>query len=380
LPQVARGRASCENEPVKQRALVLLLLAGCGGGAEPVADDLASPVDLATPPFTATFAQMSAHTGTVLANLNVWTVVWPGDEAVGARLDAFYTGMFAADDYWAASLAQYGVGRGRSNGVIVLPEPKPASITTSYFPTLVHQLAAAHPPDPETVFGFAVPATTAISDLGGGVGGYHDETTGDNIPFMVLLQKPFALGPATETLTFVASHEAAETATDPHPDTTAGWYNDALHYHGEVGDLCEPLNAQITVEGDGGAATWDVSRLYSNAQAAMHEDPCVPAPPGPYFNVAVDPANPRIRVGQWSTTATLHAFALGDVGPIDWQFVEATGAIFISQPSGTNAAGDVVEVTLSTGSFYVPQNPVAIIAHSAETGARNIWWFEVGVF
>jgi hypothetical protein len=364
---------------VKAWWLLVAVAAGCSGGSSPSegATDLSTPQDLAA--FTFTPAQLAPHTGAVLQHLNTWIVVWPGDEAAGAELDAFFRAMFADDAYWGATLAEYGVGAGRSNGVIVVGQPHPTSIASTDMEALVDPLAGSHATDAETAYVLVSPSGATITDVGPGVGGYHWESA-NRVPFMVLFQKPIVLGPAVESLTFVASHEAAETATDPHPRTSLGWTNDALGFHGEIGDLCEPLAAQTLLGADGGASTWDVSRLYSNARALAHENPCVPAPPGPYFNVAIDPPSFTLRRQSPTAPAVLHPFANGDVGPIDWEIVEATGVVVVSPASGVNHPGDGIPTELSIGLFNPGGNPVAVFAHSAQTGARNIWWFPVQEF
>lgn len=57
--------------------------------------------------------------------------------------------------------------------------------------------------------------------------------------------------------TQVASHELAESLTDPTPPT--GWYDQSDPNSGEVGDICNGQSDSITV----GANTWTVQRIYS---------------------------------------------------------------------------------------------------------------------
>ncbi len=122
-----------------------------------------------------------------------------------------------------------------------------------------------------------------------------------------------------EGLTAVASHEFAEAATDtgngyklvtaPDPcngNVWAAW--EGLDPTGfgyiENGDFCEGtriLEGQVTYQ-----------RIYGNKEAAVGDDPCVPALNVPYFNVTTPAAwvegvaggTVSIPVTGWSTAAT----------------------------------------------------------------------------
>jgi hypothetical protein len=86
-----------------------LALSGCsasgGDDAAAVPPDLSAPIDQAAPDdlaFAPELPLMVNHTGPVLASIELWTVVFPGDEALGADLDAFHRDLFATDYPWWA--------------------------------------------------------------------------------------------------------------------------------------------------------------------------------------------------------------------------------------------------------------------------------------
>ena len=87
--------------------------------------------------------------------------------------------------------------------------------------------------------------------------------------------------------TWAASHELAETVTDPDIVNNA-WrllYNPSTPwiapFGGEIGDLCEGYPLRIN--------NYVITALYSNAAASAGQRPCVPAPAGPMFAATADP-------------------------------------------------------------------------------------------
>jgi len=344
--------------------------------------------------------QVQNEGGTVLDAPNVWTIVWPGDEALGEKANTFVRGMLASG-YWSGSLGEYGVGAGVANGVYVMPTSAPPSIDDSTFTKTVKTIVAAlpTPADKNTILSFIIPKNTT-STMGGGqgcqdYGGYHSQTksaTGStaNIAYAVNLQCDDPTLSPFDALTDVMSHELAEASTDPFPRSSPGWSNFTVASGGEIGDLCVFLDTHIEVtlnNGDAGEdhETYNVQRLYSQKIAAMENaDPCVPAPSTPYFNAALDPSDIDITLdtsGSGSGMMKLEPYAYGDVGPITWQIYGLDGSGVTANPSkGTAQPGETIRVTYTANST-AKQTGGAILFVETETtdGVINEWFGSVSV-
>ena len=101
--------------------------AGCGDGKQRRPADMTPPPDMARGPdrSSAAVAPHAPTTAPVQTAPEVWTVVWQGDEAFGADVVDFVDWMLHSD-YWKTSLGEYGIGAGKSKGLIVLPTAAPA--------------------------------------------------------------------------------------------------------------------------------------------------------------------------------------------------------------------------------------------------------------
>jgi len=80
----------------------LALLAACDAPERFTPADFASaPDDLAVRANVAPPAPpMVWHGGPVLKSMQLWTLVWAGDEQLGAEIDAFHAAVFASQ-YWS---------------------------------------------------------------------------------------------------------------------------------------------------------------------------------------------------------------------------------------------------------------------------------------
>ncbi|HZS39176.1 MAG TPA: hypothetical protein VFF06_20235 [Polyangia bacterium] len=366
-----------------------LAAAACDGSAPDqhdltppaVIEDLAVRANLQPPE-----PPMVAHGGPTLKAMQLWTLVWAGDEALGAEIDAFHAAMFASP-YWTQSLAEYGVGAGTARGVYVIPGARPKTITQNEESAIVEGLFAAHeiPETDETVIDFVFGADVvsfegqSLANACNSFSGYHFETSDPpHHPFLVELpcQDPSKRLSVFDNLTWTDSHEMAESATDPHPATDPGWqlgWKLAL----EVGDMCM-VPGQLDVAGagpDGGTRSYTVSRFYS-AVAAAHGglDPCVPAPAGPYFNMGMQPSDVQVAA-QGHTTLNLVAFSTGAPQPMSWKaFTVAT----LTPDHGTAMPGDIIPITvdapmfpgLEGSSFYFV---VEITDPNDDTAAIQAW-------
>lgn len=357
------------------RALVVVLFwFGCGAPAPSVdlGDDL-GPADLAVGELV--YPQLVNHGGPVVAAMEIWTAVWGGDETLGDQLNGFYRDMFGTDYYWTGILGQYGVGKGRAMGKIVIPGPKPVTLAHDDIPVLAATLAAQLPGgvNSNSVVDIVIPTSTTLTGISDKIVGYHNHTSG-GVPFIVLTQRRANLGTPFDDLTYFASHEAAEVATNP--TSPAAWYDDALGSGaGEIADVCNPLAALIYAIGDGGVApTYLVSRLYHNLAASQGHDSCWQYPKGaPYFNMSVEPRQVALTAGIGTTT--LHLFSTGDVGDIVWSIEGIPAGVSVTPSGGTNRVGDSVDIRITARSGA--DIPLAVYSSSAKTTYSNVWWFVV---
>jgi hypothetical protein len=367
-------------------AAILLVVAGCAdaqpdgddetsdlGGARPHGDPAGatcatyrtcatglSCVDSAcTPPVS---APMPTGGEAVLDAMQVFTVVWPGDEAVGADVDRF-TGALLGSDAWLASVGEYGVGNGAARGVIVLDETPPATIIDddgSVYEKRIRAVIGATTtagdvvpaPGHNTVFQFVVPHQTRAPG-----GYYHYQTlhqlasaTGSSlyVPYIAVRQDHVGFVSDRDYLTWSTAHELFETATDPRMGN--GYDSPWIGTQGEVGDLCNDIPVTTTLDG----TSYAISRAYSAANAAARDvDPCVPALPGPYTNIALRPG--RVTVPAAGTRVRLVPFSYGAPHPLTWHLYPGPG-FHVSPNHGTNMPGDNVVVTVTrTSSASGPQ-------------------------
>ena len=196
---------------------------------------------------------------------------------------------------------------------------------------------------------------------------------------------------ATET----ASHEIAETATDPFGEATYVDF-DTAHYawelftenNDELADACEFSDDSYYTDPELGAF---VQRSWSNAAAAAGHSPCVPAPAEPYFNVT--PLAPetvttlnttnkphtsngfRVPVGM---TRTFDIGFYSDAPSDDWTVaaVEGNGidavasphvTASIDPPTGNNGTTAKVSVTVSRAPTLGNQLLLTLVAKRGAT-------------
>jgi hypothetical protein len=212
-------------------------------------------------------------------------------------------------------------------------------------------------PDAHTVFALYIPSTTNVTNPTGDLAcrdfyGYHSALTMTPPGASTAITVPYFVIPrcveGADILTYSASHELVEMATDPFitargPAFTG--FADAwdLNGGGEVGDRClfeyeaVDMQSRMTIRESGFA----VQRTWSNKQAAAGHDPCVPAPAPSdtaYFNViGTEPDVITLAVGA-SKTIELTAFA--DAPLSDAMQVE------VSELTKTMGASDVLDLTI----------------------------------
>jgi hypothetical protein len=374
-------------------AAMLVLVAACAGAQAPDGDDETSELGGArphgdpagsacetyrtcgtglscvagacTPPASAPIATGNQP---VLDAMQVYTVVWPGDEAVGADVDRF-TGALLASDAWLAAVGEYGIGAGAAHGVIVLGEAPPATIVDtdgSFYGQRIRGVigatttagAVVPAPSRNTVFLFVVPRATHAPG-----GYYHSETAGQlmsasggwlYVPYITVRQDHVGFVSDRDYLTWSTSHELVETATDPRSQLGGGYTSPWLGYLGEVGDLCNDIPVPAVL----GGTTYAITRTYSAANAAERDvDPCVPALPGDYSNIALRPG--RLGVPASGARIRLVPFSYGTAHPLAWHLYPGPG-FGVAPDHGTNRPGDDIIVTVTRTSDAVAPQPLQV--------------------
>jgi hypothetical protein len=156
-------------------------------------------------------------------------------------------------------------------------------------------------PDAQTVYVIFFPSTTTVVDQGPlclGEVAYHSVYAsklpgGSDTAYAVI---PYCQYNQGDTVNYTqvqvaASHEIAETATDPYPGVRTAFYltsNDAWEGAqslggGENGDMCEGLSNANWPD-----TPYTYQRIWSNQAAAQSQQPCQPsASPNPYFALAL---------------------------------------------------------------------------------------------
>jgi hypothetical protein len=359
-------------------AAVLAGIVGCGQRSDP-----AAAADMGRAP-TEHPALWSIHSngGAVQAAPEIYTVVWQGSEPLGQQVADFLDWMLQSD-YWTGSLAEYGVGAGRSRGVVTIPSPPPAQLSDADLQATVQQLVASGAvpsPGPNTQLTFLIPPATAVRAFGGDgcvvFAGYHQSIAvgAGDVSYSVIMQCEPPVAGDIDEITETLSHEAAEAATDPQPPSG---FVAAGPVAQEVADLCVGAARPIAVPADAthAARKYWVQRLYSGQVAALGTaDPCLPLPwQRPYWNVALDPAVVTAAAALGAhLTARLDVFAYGDVGEIKWFVGSNDGRVTATPSFGVAHAGDTIPVTLEIAEPKRDVYEVDLFAESQEAGS-NLW-------
>ncbi len=246
--------------------------------------------------------QVQSYGGPTMANPRIVPIVFKGDTYVTQIAEL--SQKVGASDYWKAATAEYGVGAATSIAPIVVDAAAPTATTDDEIQTwLGSMLDGTHAdfgaPDENSIYTIFYPTTTVVTipqwgQSCKGFGGYHYETTvgSKKVVYAVMPRCAGFFGlSALDAMTTGASHEWIEAVTDPHDVSDPAYSipdNDHLVYAlfplSEVGDMCTfDAEANIRVPELG---NYLVQRTWSNAAAAAHHHPCVPAanPGEVYFN------------------------------------------------------------------------------------------------
>jgi hypothetical protein len=339
---------------------------GASDSGEPDAGEMdAGPLDASVPDAGAAHAAFadiatSVQPPTTIAHPHVVTITF-ADDPNAATLQAFDDWLVTSN--WLLTVgADYGVGLGtnvnipmtdtavyaRNDGGIpsaylkskildgTLPAPELAADGGQFGPTLY-----------VVYYPFGVPAVQV------GTGGVHacdnpyvyDGGFNPNYQYAVIGNDN-----TLETLEIAGSHEIIEAATNP--CTTQGYKSLSPRatdpwgwLGGEVGDECLGF-LQYTQDS---ATGYFLQRVWSTTAAAASQDPCIPAPAGPYFNVSPSPAGVQTLPAGQTATFTLTGWSNAAVAP--WTVTAMwIGGSFNPSPqlsAGTLGAGQSLTVTLS---------------------------------
>ena len=360
------------------------------GAPASTSDDLdagASPADAAidaarahpTPPPLPVIPNQG---GPILASPEVITVTWAGDPLV-AGLETF-DAWWVTSATWKTIMAEWGVGPGTYVGPVHLTSAAPLTLGNDDVDALLRASFAdgtIPPPNGRRLYMIYPPSGTDVTMFGAKgcdtFQAYHlsvDVAASDAGP---AAKAYYAVTPRcanTEGMTpldFVtwgASHEAMEAASDPQSDNPA-WRIDvqsaATPELGENADLC--AGHPTVVEGH------MITRNWSNVAAKAGQRPCVPAPPGPMFGMFPDVAEITVTPGK-SSTVKIHAYASGAIAPFKVGVWAGDPALTASLSAKTASDGDELTLTIDPSAAFVEQlgtNLVFLYAQSSDYSTKG---------
>jgi hypothetical protein len=337
-------------------------------------------------------------------------------DPMASDLDAFLQEL-STTTTWSAQTSEYGVGPLDVLPAIIITTAAPAMTTDADLQQeLANNLQGASPAwgaaNTSTIYLFELPPGTIESDPTGSCctdfDGYHGEAQVGtaNVPYAVSCACHGYDGPTITDLqqrTVNISHELAEAATDPFPnsDPAYGQTDNAdilwtIVTGGEVADMCEFNNDAYAIPA---GSKYMVQRSWSNKAAKASTNPCVPVPAAyaPFFDASV--AGPdmlsvkgtgvltpgiKLAVGQ-STTVPVTLFSDAPektpwkVSVIDANYANGGAArlqLTLNKTTGTN--GTVLNLTIKVLSAD-PQFGVEGFVLFSDLGAEeNLWMGTVG--
>jgi hypothetical protein len=347
--------------------------------------------------------------GTVLSSPEIQPVVFEGD-TMQSDIAAF-TGGLGHSTYWAAVSQEYGVGSVRGLPVAVANEAAPSSITDAQVQAWITakiKSGLVPAPDGNTLYAVFYPSGTTITS-GAGTScadfyGYHGQSTsasGAAYVYAVLPRCHDALHSDLANVTNSTSHEVLEGSTNPWFATDPAYASvDSAHAvwaiatggSTELADMCALMPGAGYVQPPD--LPYDVQRSWSNAAAAASHDPCVPAPPGPYFNAApvlpdlvtvdlgsmgnLETQGVRIPVGQ-SQTIDIVLYSDGpttapwNVEALDLATLESKPAALDLQLDATSGKnGDVLHLTIKP--LQAEPNGIEAFYVASALGGRSTLW------
>jgi hypothetical protein len=320
---------------------VAVAIVACGGGTP--APDFGAP-SATFPAELPPIPQVVKGSGTPMTNVHVVPVFFGSDDEQPMLED--FLNAFAAGSDWPTMVSEYGV----DGGLVIDPSVIIADVPTTFaeFETAVQATfgSADAATIASTVYMFHFSADELLTTPFGcscvDFAGFHAAVpqaagSGSGIPNVTSALSWGCSTTITEldefdVATIVMSHELVEAATDPVPNTAWGnvdladseW---ALHFGGEVGDMCEGFPRRLYEPADVG---FFIQRTWSNAAATGFHDPCVPHIPGDPAFFATRPVEPDLDNGVRATNVELP----DGEATIDLEFISdgPTGAPWIVEP------------------------------------------------
>lgn len=296
--------------------------------------------------------RVTYHGGPYLRRPRVVTVTFKGDNsALVSRLEQFGS-LITRTRWWREVTEGYCahgdcVGEGRPGAHVRLEVVLPNSVRDVDVEELLAPQAHAgrlNPLDAETLVLVYLPPGVQLSDAfvprycDGGPRAYHRSLKlgKSKVAYAVL---PRCGGEAE--LTATASHEILEAATNPDPSSRGFAFDRDSSNHGFTAAGVEPvdpcglitMNNHRTLE-----SSFVVQRAWSNRQAELGRDPCIPIRSGqPY--VALIPRQSAVRLAHIGDSATIPLDAAADRSIVHW--VVAASAV-----TGDQDAEPCVDVSL----------------------------------
>ncbi|MHB8416504.1 MAG: hypothetical protein ACYDCL_00400 [Myxococcales bacterium] len=281
----------------------------------------------------------------VLSDFQLVTITFSG-YPFQAQAESFDEYLLASS-WFSAFAGDYGVGPGTVVGAYNLSnysQGTPQQISDLDIETLLETDSASGTlPAPDGVhpmlYVLYFPSSVTISNplLGGSCttwDGYHSEAAlsilgGASFSYAVVADCEPGNADELDEITIIASHEIAESSTDPYPlynsayrvyDSTSPWLASGVFT--EVADVCE---GQRITDADAG---FTMQQIWSTSAAAANQAPCVPADPArPYFGVSVTPATVQSVAAGSGTSFQVAGWSSGPIGPWDMQLVPEPGPV-----------------------------------------------------
>ncbi len=374
--------------------------AGCGGsdgGADSGDAGRRTPTPVPDPNYPTTHAPIPllryAH-GNVLDAPKVVTVTFDNDTSRDF-LEGFGDSI-TGTAWWDAVSAGYcddrakcvGHGAGAGHVRTASPGSSLADIAGNYAESAVKQYIAQQiqsgtfpVPDANTIYMLYTPDSLQVTLDGKrqcvDFGAFHNSMTltapGGTAPVTFTYAIMPRCSNADRMVTFTASHELVEAATDPIFDDVAkvqpGWTStkDAWDFlsGGEVADRCFDFDRKGRDVYHQGPYT--VTRSFSNLAASQSHDPCVPAPSPdklPYFNVAPEYRDMLLlKVGE-PVQVSLVAFTDAPLPAFNVDVLEQSGqlgmvdvlSLSLDRTTAQNGQELTLTITLnsSPGAGYAP--------------------------
>jgi hypothetical protein len=247
-------------------------------------------------------------------------ITYANDDSVNEIED--FVASVGCTDYWHAIARDYGVGEAITAGNVRLADTAPKTISDDQIAAFLRKKLEAKdpafpPPKEGRTYLFFFPAGTRVTLFGEqscqSFGGYHFSTSlGDGTPVAYAVM-PWCGG--FEDMTVATSHEMIEAATDPYPAAQDAFHTTdpehlawAAFAGAEVADMCE-FNSDTSFLPNG--YPFMVARSWSNAEAFLGRDPCVPQTSG-FWAAAMMPDAITIDMGSGPTPTRGLKLAVGE--------------------------------------------------------------------